>query len=91
MNIHTKPTLLAIAVFIVTTLIYATFEAESDGFTSIGFPLTFNNYTYGKIDPADIALAHIGFNTSNFLLDMLVLVIIIWGFDFIRVKYLKKQ
>jgi len=90
MSIHTKPTLLAIAVFIVTTLIYSTFEAESDGFTLIGFPLTFNKYTGGKIDPSDIGLAHIGFNTSNFLLDMLVLVVFIWGFNFMY-KLFKKQ
>ena len=91
MSIYTKPTLLAIAVFIVITLIYSTFEAESDGFTLIGFPLTFNKYTEGKIDPSDIGLAHIGFNTSNFLLDMLVLVVFIWGFNFIWTKYLKNN
>jgi len=91
MRIHTKPTLLAIAAFIVITLIYSTCEAESDGFSLIGFPLTFNKYTYAKIDPADIGLAHIGFNTGNFLLDMLVLMVFIWGFNFIWIKYLKKQ
>ena len=90
-NCNIKPTLSAIAAFIVITLIYSTYEVESDGFTSIGFPLTFNKYTYGKIDPADIGLAHIGFNTGNFLLDMLVLVVFIWGFNFIWIKYLKKQ
>ena len=47
MRIHTKPTLLAIAVFIVTTVLYSTYEAESDGFDLIGFPLTFNKYTGG--------------------------------------------
>ena len=86
MRIHTKPTLLAIAAFIVITLIYSTYEAESDGFTLIGFPLTFNKYTEGKIDHSDIGLAHIGFNANNFLLDMLVLVVLIWGFNFIWVK-----
>ena len=91
MSINTKPTLLAIAVFIVITLIYSTFEAESDGFSLIGFPLTFNKYTEGKIDPSDIGLAHIGFNTSNFLIDMLVLLVFIWGFNFIWIKYLKKH
>ena len=91
MRIYTKPTLLAIAAFIVITLIYSKYEAESDGFSLIGFPLTFNKHTYGKIDPADIGLAHIGFNTGNFLLDMLVLMVFIWGFNFIWIKYLKKK
>jgi len=86
MSIHTKPTLLAVAVFTITTLLYSTYEAESDGFTLIGFPLTFNKYTEGKIDHSDIGLAHIGFNANNFLLDMLVLVVLIWGFNFIWVK-----
>lgn len=88
---YTKPTLSAITVFIVTTIIYSTFEAESDGFTLIGFPLTFNKYTHGKTDPSDIGLAHIGFSTSHFLLDVLVLVVFTWGFNFIWIKYLKKQ
>ena len=87
MSIYIRPTLLAIAVFIVMTMIYSTFEAESDGFTLIGFPLTFNKYTYGKIDPFDIGLAHIGFDTSNFLLDILVLLVFIWGFNFIWIRY----
>ena len=91
MSIHTKPTLLAIAVFIVATLLNSTYEAESDGFTSTGFPLTFNKHTEGKIDPSDIGLAHIGFNTSNFLLDILVLIVFIWGFNFIWIKYLHEQ
>lgn len=91
MRIYRKPTLLAIAAIIVITVIYSTYEAESDGFTSIGFPLTFNKYTYGKIDPADIGLAHIGFNTGNFLLDMLVLAIFIWVFNVIWIKYLQEQ
>ncbi|MGQ7853916.1 hypothetical protein ACUN24_06660 [Pedobacter sp. WC2501] len=91
LSIHTKPTLLAIAVLIVTTLLYSTYEAESDGFTLIGFPLTFNKYTEGKIDPFDIGLAHMGFNTSNFLFDMLVLLLFIWGFNFIWTKYLKNN
>jgi len=91
MRIHTKPTLLAVAAFIVITLFYSTFEAESDGYTLIGFPLTFNKYTYGKIDPSDIGLAHIGFNTGNFLVDILVLVVFIWGLNFIWIKSLKKQ
>lgn len=92
MKIRKKPTLLAIFLFILTTLFYSTYEAESDGFSLIGFPFCFYKYTEGKIVEAERELAHIGFSAKFFLADLVVLGLFILIVNYIagRLKPVKK-
>ncbi|CAM4377801.1 hypothetical protein SAMN06265348_114130 [Pedobacter westerhofensis] len=87
MNIKTTPILIAILVFISITGFYSTNDAPSDGWTEIGFPYPFYTFTGGKIDPAAVNEIEMGFILRYFLIDLLVLALFIYVFNYADKTY----
>lgn len=74
--IKRKAIWLAIAIWIIITVVFSRFDAPADGFTSIGFPLHFYTYFEGK--SADGSFIKHGVILTYFLIDLIALIAFIF-------------
>ncbi|TFF38742.1 hypothetical protein [Mucilaginibacter psychrotolerans] len=81
--------LIGIVVWVILTFLFMENNAAIDGFTAIGFPWQFYRYTGGKL--AYVDQSQLGFNFSNFILDLSSLAAFIYGANIFLQRNLKKQ
>lgn len=90
MKIKLIPTASILLFFGLFTALSYKDNAASDGFTEIGFPFSFYNYSEGKFsDPA--YTSNFGFSPKYFVSDLLILIAFILLFNFIIEKLNKTK
>lgn len=90
MKIKLTPTASILLIFALFTALTYENNAASDGFTKIGFPFNFYNYSGGKFsDPA--FTSDFGFSPKYFVADLLILIVFIFLFNFIIEKLNKTK
>ncbi|WP_025145737.1 hypothetical protein [Pedobacter jeongneungensis] len=89
MKLKTIPTISAISVYLIFTLLTFENNANSDGFTKLGFPFSFYVYSEGKLTDPTLAYGF-GFSVRHFIIDMIILTIFVFLINFVANKW-KKQ
>nr|WP_294946965.1 hypothetical protein [uncultured Mucilaginibacter sp.] len=86
--IRKEAILFGIVAWIILTLLFTEDKSATEGLVAIGFPWQFYRYTHGKL--IYLGQSELGFNFSNLLLDLTLLIAFIYLVNSFLGRNLKK-
>ena len=86
--IRKEAIIIGIVAWIILTLLFIHDQTATDGFVGVGFPLEF--YRYAGKQTVYVDRTQLGFNFSNFILDLTILVALIYLINYFLGRNLKK-